>query len=106
MAATYVTVAVTATGGSKGVWHNRLMAKPAGLDDVLEQVRHLSTLDKVRLIGRVAPEIERELTSGSEPRAPKRSLWGLLAPLGQAPSAEEIDYVRREVWQGFPRDDV
>ena len=52
------------------------MAKPAGLDDVLEQVRHLSTLDKVRLIERVAPEIERELTSGSKPRSPRRSLWG------------------------------
>jgi hypothetical protein len=35
-----------------------------------------------------------------------RSLIGLCADLGPAPSAEEIDEARREMWAGFPRDDI
>jgi len=37
---------------------------------------------------------------GSSP-AKRVSLRGLLADLGQAPSSEEIDEVRREMWAGF-----
>jgi hypothetical protein len=36
----------------------------------------------------------------------KSSLWGALAHLGPAPSAEEINEVRREMWANFPREDV
>lgn len=39
------------------------------------------------------------------PKQPKRSLLGVLAHLGQAPSAEEIDEARREIWANFPRED-
>ena len=35
-----------------------------------------------------------------------RSFIGLCADLGPAPSAEEIDEARREMWTGFPRDDI
>jgi hypothetical protein len=45
------------------------------------------------------PERGREL-AGAEVR-PRRSLWGLCADLGPAPSAEEIDEARREAWEGF-----
>jgi hypothetical protein len=35
-----------------------------------------------------------------------RGIIGLCADLGPAPSAEEIDEARREMWATFPRDDV
>lgn len=40
------------------------------------------------------------------PSAPSTRLIGLCADLGRAPSAVEIDQARREMWAGFPRDDV
>ena len=36
---------------------------------------------------------------------PRRSLRGVLADLGPAPSGEEIDEMRREAWANFPRDE-
>ena len=42
----------------------------------------------------------------SEPSTARRTLVGLCADLGPAPSAEEIDEARREIWAAFPRDDV
>jgi hypothetical protein len=74
------------------------------LDEVLELARRLSPVDKVRLIERVAPEVERDLTAGREGR--NRSLLGLLKDLGPAPSAEEIDAARTEAWDTFPRSEV
>lgn len=41
--------------------------------------------------------------SGKEPT---RSLRGLLAKYGPAPSAEEIDRNRAEMFQNFPRTDI
>jgi hypothetical protein len=38
--------------------------------------------------------------------AKARGIIGLCADLGPAPSAEEIDEARREMWATFPRDDV
>ena len=52
--------------------------------------------ERFRLIEQLALEIQRELPpTDSQPR---RSFWGLCADLGNAPSAEEIDEVRRDVW--------
>lgn len=76
------------------------MEKVANLQAVLDLVRQLSLLDKVRLIEEIAPQIERELEQA--PARPCTSLWGLCADLGPAPSAEEIDTVRREEWAGSP----
>lgn len=36
----------------------------------------------------------------------RRSLYGLWADLGSAPSADEIYQARREAWAGFPREDA
>lgn len=74
------------------------------LDEVLELASRLSPVDKVRLIERIAPEIERALPE--DPRTPTRSLLGLVKDLGTAPSAEDIDAARREMWANFPRDDI
>ena len=70
------------------------------LEEVFNLVKQLSLIDKVRLIERVAPEIKRELIVVKP--SPKKSLWGLCADLGTAPSADDIERVRREEWANFP----
>ena len=80
------------------------MTLPASLEEVLELARRLSTVDKVRLIERVSPQIEAELSV--QARAPRRSVWGICRDLGPAPSADSIDDARREMLAGFPRGDV
>jgi len=39
-----------------------------------------------------------------EPRKPLKSGWGLLAKYGPAPSAEEIDANRADMFRGFAED--
>lgn len=41
---------------------------------------------------------------GGTGATPRRSLWGLCADLGPAPSAQDIDDARQEAWAGFARD--
>ena len=74
------------------------------LEEVLSLVKQLSLVDKVRLIERVAPEIERDLTATQV--VPRQSLWGMCADLGTAPSMFDIDQARQEEWANFPREDV
>lgn len=76
----------------------------ATLDEVVTLASQLSPEDKVLLIERMASLLKRDFPR-STPR-PKRSLYGILADLGPAPSAEHIDEARREVWANFPRDDI
>ena len=76
----------------------------AVLEDVIAVALRLSPVDKVRLVERVASVLENDLVA-SRP-APRRSLRGLWADLGPAPSAEEIDEARREAWASFPREDI
>jgi hypothetical protein len=73
------------------------------LEEVLGFVKQLSLVDKVRLIERVAPEIERDLKTTQ--KMPKQSLWGICADLGNALSADQINYIRHKVWVNFPRED-
>lgn len=80
------------------------MTAVTDLDQVLAIATQLSSLDKVRLIEELAPQIERDLRAMRPIRY--KSLLGLCADLGPAPSAEEIDAARREAWIGFPREDV
>jgi hypothetical protein len=74
------------------------------LDEVLALANQLSAIDKVRLIERVAPDVEHELAERQ--KRVRRSLLGLLKDLGPAPSEQEIDAARRDAWTSFPRDDV
>jgi hypothetical protein len=74
------------------------------LEQVISLARQLPALEKIRLIERMAPEIERDLLD--QPPTRRKSLLGLWADLGPAPSAEEIDDVRREMWADFPREDI
>ncbi len=73
------------------------------LEEALKYIKQLSVVDKVRLIERIAPEIKRELMVIKS--TPRKSLWGLFADLGKAPSVENIDQARRDEWANFPRDD-
>jgi hypothetical protein len=56
----------------------------------------------------VREALDRILAEAPEPgglRGPTRSLRGLLASYGPAPSGEEIDQNRKEMLAGFPRSD-
>ncbi|MBD2522218.1 hypothetical protein ACEYW6_08365 [Nostoc sp. UIC 10607] len=75
------------------------------LQEVIKLAKQLSSVDKVRLIQQIAPDIERELTEKLS-TFPRQSLWGLCADLGNAPSTEEIDIDRSEEWANFPREDI
>ena len=64
----------------------------------------MSPLDKVRLVEQVMATLETDLAETD--KRPKKSVYSLLSDLGPAPSAEDIDEARREMWGNFPRDDI
>ncbi len=77
--------------------------RPATLDDILAQSRSLSPRERVRLIERLAADLEPDLV----PSVPEgRSLQGLWSDLGTGPSDADLDAARREAWVTFPRDDI
>jgi hypothetical protein len=80
------------------------MEKMVTLEEALSLIKRLSLLDKVRLIEQLTSDIKHELMAATP--APRKSLWGLCADLGPAPSAEEIDQARQEEWANFPREDI
>lgn len=72
------------------------------VDELVTLAGQLSTLEKVLLIERLAPQIAQDLQAvAPQPRLSLRGLWR-----GQALSAEEIDQARQEMWQSFPREDI
>ena len=82
------------------------------LDTVLALAQQLSPSDQLRLVARLTDTLAERgaaltqagIEKGNE--QPKFTTHGLLADLGPAPSAEDIDEVRREMWANFPRDDI
>ena len=76
------------------------------LEHVLKLARQLTPLEKVQLIEQVVPDLEAPLEALGKGRRPLRSARGICADLGPAPSAEEIDEVRREMFNNFPREDI
>ena len=78
--------------------------KTATLEQVVSLARQLPPVEKIRLIERMVPEIERDMLGQRPPR--RKSLLGLCADLGPAPSAEDIVEIRHEVWADFPREDI
>jgi hypothetical protein len=78
------------------------MTEAATLERLLELAKQLSAADKIRLIERLAPQIEHELKSCSPAeRKPLRGLWK-----GVDFSEEDIAQARRETWTEFPREDI
>jgi hypothetical protein len=72
----------------------------ADYETVLREAEALSPEEQQRLADTLLKKL-----AGQTP-APRRSSYGVLAHLGPAPSAEEIDEARREAWANFPRDDI
>ena len=74
------------------------------LDEVVRLAKELSPADQLWLVKRLLPGLEAKVETVDN--KPLRSSYGALADLGPAPSAEDIDEVRREMWRNFPRDDI
>ena len=74
------------------------------LENLIKIAKQLSPLEKLRLVEGVLPDIEAGLQQTEAPVL--KSLYGTLASLGPAPSAEDIEAVRREMFQDFPRNDI
>jgi hypothetical protein len=70
-------------------------------EEALAIVNQLSPEEKARLIGKLAEDLAQE----TKQQQPKRDFYGALSHLGTAPSAEDIDEVRREMWAGFAEGD-
>ncbi len=78
------------------------MEKTVTLGEVLNLVKQLSLIDKVRLIERTAPQIKQELTDVQP--VPRKSLRGLWR--GVDITEEDIAEARHEMWGNFPRDNI
>ena len=78
------------------------MNRQVTLDELLILAEQLSTLDKVRLIERIAPQIAQNLVA--KETQPRKSLHGLWR--SQTLDAADIDQARKEMWQNFPREDA
>ena len=74
------------------------------LDELVQLAKELSPADQLRLVERLLPGLETKIETVDN--KPLRSSYGALRDLGPAPSAEDIDEVRREMWRNFPRDDI
>ena len=72
----------------------------ASLQNVLHLAKQLTPIEKVQLIEKIVPDLEAHLevvdTSRTSPKLPLRSVYGLCADLGPAPSAEDIDEIKME----------
>jgi hypothetical protein len=78
------------------------MESTVTLEEALVVVRQLSPMDKARLIERIVPDIERELkVAHAGPRQSLRGLWQ-----GLDITEDDIQAARREMWGGFPREDI
>jgi hypothetical protein len=75
----------------------------ATLDDIIAQSRRLSSLERVRLIERLAADLESDLVPTL---SEGRSLQGLWSDLGPVPSDADLKEARRDAWATFPRDDI
>jgi len=81
-------------------------ADNVSLEQAIRLAKQLTPLEKVRLIEQIIPDLAAPLETVSRKPRPLRSAYGVCADLGTAPSAEEIDELRRELFSGFPRQDM
>ncbi len=72
------------------------------LETVIDLAKKLSSVDKLRLIERMFPDIERELIQTQA--APRQSLRGLWS--GVVVNEEDIAEIRQEMWDNFPREEL
>lgn len=82
-----------------------MSAAEATIERILTLATNLRPNEQAQLIARLAADMKNSLEDQERTPSPRRSLRGLLADLGPAPSAEDIDEARREMWSNFPRED-
>lgn len=82
------------------------IAEEVTFDQVFNLAQRLRPVDQVRLMARLAPKVEWMLqqVETDTPVHERKPLRGLLADLGPAPSAEEIDEVQHEMWASFAQE--
>ena len=68
------------------------------LGEVLKLAKQLIPLEKVQLIKQVIPDLESPLEALGKENHLLQSAYGICVDLGPAPSAEEIDEARSEVF--------
>ena len=73
-------------------------------EEIAQLALNLPPAEKIRLIERLAFRLQYELDK--RPPEPRTSSHGALADLGPAPSAEDIDEARRDMWGHARRDDA
>ena len=77
----------------------------AALEQVKQLATHLSPSERTQLARWRDTLVDADpLTPGAT--SPRRSLYGLCADLGPAPSDADIAAVRQEMWATFPREDI
>jgi hypothetical protein len=71
-------------------------------DKVIELLRQLPPRERLRVVVRVLPELEKALIEPTpEPRPPLRGLWR-----GLNITDEDIEEARRQMWGHFPSEDI
>jgi len=73
-------------------------------EQIVALAKQLNPVEKLRLVERVIPDLEALVQGGQLPKS--ASLYGSLADLGRAPSAGDIEDIRRDMFQNFPRPDA
>jgi hypothetical protein len=80
------------------------VSESATIEKAIAILKELSPRERLKVLEQMLPVTKQEIAE-EQPR-PKKSLRGIVAHLGPAPSAEDIDEARREAWANFPRDDI
>jgi hypothetical protein len=83
------------------------------IDDLVARIRRLPSAKRKKLDEMVrsleeSPQEAAASTTGEQatPSGALRPVRGLLRGLGPAPSDEAMEEARRELWGGFPREDL
>jgi hypothetical protein len=66
------------------------------MDQAIKVLRGLPPREQLKVIAKILPELEKRLSES--PEKLRISLLGFSADLGKAPSAEEIDETRKEIF--------
>jgi hypothetical protein len=77
------------------------------IDELMDRIRRLPAAKRKQLDEMVRSlEENNRATGGPSAGGALQPVRGLLRDLGPAPSTAEIDDARRELWAGFPREDL
>lgn len=79
------------------------MTDEISFEQVLVLAQRLRPVDQARLAARLMPVVETVLNQVAPTDAlpARKPLRGMLADLGKAPSASELDEVQRSMWATF-----